>query len=110
MYFNSNPLETVFGSRDDIESNDALVTYAQVAVADPKAPAEFRALGPAVWAAQVTSVTAALYIVDPLRLREGGLDDVWFSGYNPLYWPVKEKISELGEMWDSPPPSIWDFW
>ena len=90
-----------------------LKTYATIALADPKAPFEFRAMGPAIWAAQVSAITAGLYIVDPLRLRHGeGLDEIWFSGYNPFYWPVSEKLSDFGD-WlfdDDEQPTLWDYW
>ena len=95
---------------DDV---DAITTYATIAVADPKAPFEFRALGPVVWASQVAGLTLGLYVVDPLQLREDkGLDEIWYSGFNPVYWPVTEKAQRAKD-WlfnDDDQPAIWDLW
>ncbi len=97
----------------DAGDTSPLLQYAMIAAADPKAPAEFRAMGPTVWAVQFALVTGSLYVVDPLSLREGeGLDEYWYSGFNPLYWPVKEKYHSARD-WifnDDSGPSFWDSW
>lgn len=84
-------------------------TYATIAIADPKAPFEFRAMGPILWTAQAIAVTSILYTVDPLQLREGeGLDEYWFSTSNPFYWKFEE-----GKDWffnQDEQPSIWELW
>jgi hypothetical protein len=58
--------------------------YTGLAIADPKAPFELKALGPADWAMQVAVASTVLYIADPLRLREGGWDDTWYGWGNPM--------------------------
>ncbi len=90
-------------------SSAAVGTYATIAMADPKAPFEIRVMGPALWTAQVSTVTTALYIVDPLQLRPGGLDDTWFSGWNPTYtWP--SEISSEVSSWFPKRPQYWGDW
>ena len=88
-------------------------TYAALALADPKAPFEFRAMGPVLWTAQAIAVTSLLYAVDPLQLREGeGLDEYWYSTSNPFYWPVREKYQGAKD-WlfnDDEQPDIWELW
>lgn len=69
---------------------DTAFVYLGLATADPKAPVEIRTLGWNLWLKQLIAVSAAFYLVDPLRQREGGLDDVWYSGSHPMYsWPGK---------------------
>ncbi len=94
------------------QPSEALTAYATIALADPKAPFEFRAMGPKVWTGQVSALILGLYLVDPLRLREGGLDDIWYSAWNPIYQPITEKVSKAGDWFfdAQPPPSPWDFW
>ncbi len=83
--------------------------YAILAAADPKAPAEFRTFGPSVWAMQFVFVTTGMWYIDPLRLREGaGLDEIWFSGYNPTYsWPG-QVLDEI-KSWEPERPH-WAGW
>jgi hypothetical protein len=91
--------------------SNAFGDYAKIALVDPKAPVEFKVMGPVMWAAQLTGVTAGFYIVDPLGYREGGLDD-WWDSYDhsgPLrdFWEydVKSAPSIFGSA-----PSFWDLW
>ncbi len=94
----------------DAGDTSPLLQYAMIAAADPKAPAEFRAMGPTVWAVQFALVTGSLYVVDPLSIREGeGLDEYWLSYSNPMYsWPSKFHQGAMSLIPDK--PSFWDFY
>ena len=90
----------------------AAATYGGLAMADPKAPFEIRAMGPAIWSLQVATVTTAMYVADPLQLREGGLDDVFYSSPYPFYEHVSRRYKEsreyVSDLWNAPAPNPWE--
>ena len=100
----------------------AAATYATIAVADPKAPFELKAMGPATWGAQVSGIAMALYIVDPLELREGGLDDLYRDAYytqahgfldystDTAHRAWDDFVQPAIDWWNSPPPSEQEVW
>ena len=93
----------------------AAATYGGIAMADPKAPVEIRAMGPALWTLQVATVTSAMYVADPLQLREGGLDDVFYASPYPFFDHVSQRYQQskdwLSGLWYAPAPNPWEvFW
>ncbi len=84
--------------------------YALTAMADPKAPLEVKALGAIPWSYQVLMMTIFLYWVDPMGLRkDAGLDESYHA-----FRPVRDRVDAIVDygqaVWNSPPPSLWDFY
>ena len=106
--------------------SDAAMTYASIAMADPKAPMELKAMGPVTWGAQVSGITLALYTIDPMQLREGGWDDLYRDAYygqaHGFLSLATDKASDTYDRfwddyaqpaidwWNSPPPTSQDLW
>lgn len=90
-----------------------LLTYSTLAILDPKSPAEMRAYGFKPWALQYFAASAVLYWADPLRLREGeGLDEIWYSGWNPLFvgpGKIWEEIKSLDPIPAAPDVNPWRY-
>ena len=91
----------------DNPSQSAFLEYSSFGLMDPKMPIEYKVMGPGYVAVNVLGVGALLWYVDPMQKRPGGLDDIWYSGFNPTYnWP--------GQVWDEAtsivpesPPNPW---
>ncbi len=91
------------------EQQQAFFDYSMMGLMDPKMPVELKVMGPGYVAFNVLGVGALLWYVDPLRKREGGLDDVWYSGFNPTYnWP--SLAWDEATSWVPDEPEYWGDW
>ncbi len=97
-----------------IEQDEAAMaifgTYLMTAMADPKAPLEMKAMGIQSWGYQALMMTVFLYWTDPLRLRkDAGLDESY-----DMFAPVRKRVDRVSDfasdLWNTPAPSIYDFW
>ncbi len=102
--------ETIRTIEKDEAAYAVFSTYAITAMADPKAPLEVKAMGAVPWSYQVLMLATFLYWVDPMGLRkDAGLDESYH-----MFRPVRERVDRVKEtaieLWNTPPPSIWDLW
>lgn len=88
----------------------AFVDYGKLALLDPKAPLELKALGPTLWVAtNIIPVTFLMWHIDPLNFRPGeGLDESYYM------WPdVQSRVDRLMDPVDdffAAPPSFWELY
>lgn len=112
-WYHSDSFDTASGPPVPSPVMDNVVAfggYTKLALLDPKAPLEIKAMGPTLWAsANVIPATFLMWHIDPLDYREReGLDesyDMW-SGVRTRVDRVKQPVDDFF----SNSPTIWDTW